>query len=219
MRKESSIVDKIKKLLALSKSSNQAEAEAALNKANELLVRHNLEREDVEENFRPKIERHVYLSGRDAKSCRMLLLSALCRLNFSALLVVKTPTSGFYRFEIIGERHNAISTAHMADYLFKAVERISREHVPKQARKQYREDFRLGMVTNICRRIEVMAERNQTDAKARALVLVEQRGIEEFLSIPGISSFKLRGPSKMNAYQNGYGAGGKVSLNNQVTAG
>jgi hypothetical protein len=38
---DKSIIEKIRKLLALSKSPNRAEAAAALNKANELLIQYN----------------------------------------------------------------------------------------------------------------------------------------------------------------------------------
>lgn len=47
-----SILSKIQKLLALGQSSNQAEAEAALAKAQELMIRHNIEMQEVNEKTR-----------------------------------------------------------------------------------------------------------------------------------------------------------------------
>lgn len=52
----SKIIEKIRKLLALSKSSNQAEAAAALNKANELLLQYNLSMDQIKTTDSDPIE-------------------------------------------------------------------------------------------------------------------------------------------------------------------
>jgi len=209
------IISKIQKLLALSKSPNRAEAEAALNKANEMLLRYNLELEDVETGSRPKIGIHVYLRGRDAKAWRMMLLNTMCKLNFSRFVLHKRG-NGFFEFQIVGARHNAVSVAHMADYLFKAVERISREEIPRNAKNKYREAFRYGMVAKICGNL---LERHQSlEVEAKALILIEEKEVEEFLDSCGTSKFNIEAPSKQNAYWKGVEAGGKVALHQQVAA-
>lgn len=127
--KTEAVIDKVRKLLALAKGNdNEHQAEAATNKARELLEAYNLDLTIVgkETNkFAPrdkqKLRGGLYTWQRD-------LWNITANLNFCKYWYIKGTTAGSrYEHELLGSKANVISTQIMAQYLQDTIERLARE--------------------------------------------------------------------------------------------
>ncbi len=149
MMDDKSIIEKIRKLLALSTSPNRAEAAAALNKANELLIQYNLTMDQVRmssADVDPVGMCRIYCAVK--KKWRTLLLDKIADVNLCAALFTE-------RYVIvIGREVNAISVEVMWDHLEKVVQRIHLRECPRQAKSHYRESFKLGIASGISEKLE-----------------------------------------------------------------
>jgi hypothetical protein len=102
------IIDKIRKILALSQSPNGEEAERAAEKARELLIKYNLSIDQFED---VKIEEKII--GRFFKKprlWRLVLINTITEFYFCRSLIIKgvLPGGGIYdyKIEIIGKPHH-----------------------------------------------------------------------------------------------------------------
>jgi len=110
----SHILDKIKKLLALSTSSNPNEAASAAAKAQALLAQYNLELSQVEAHGGEASDygqQDVAVGG--VSRWRKTLMLVLARPNFCAVVSYK----GTERVSIVGEPHNLEAVKYLYKYL------------------------------------------------------------------------------------------------------
>ncbi len=212
---DKSIIEKIRKLLALSTSPNRAEAAAALNKANELLLQYNLTMDQVRmssADVDPVGMRRIYCAVK--KKWRTLLLDKIADVNLCAALFTE-------RYVIvIGREVNAISVEVMWDYLEKVVQRIHLRECPRQAKSHYRESFKLGIASGISEKLEEQFQINTDPTQVNALVLYqnEKSRITDFLNNYGISYTTSRiEVERREAYQKGLIHGRRVNLDKQIS--
>jgi hypothetical protein len=124
------VIEKVRKLLALADNNpNEAEAEAAANKARELLEAFNLDMAHISKEsgngYSPRDKRilngGLYNWQRD-------LWHMTAQLNFCKYWYIRGTTKGSqYKHELLGSKANVISTTLMAGYLQGTVERLARE--------------------------------------------------------------------------------------------
>lgn len=123
------VIEKVRKLLALAKNNdNEHQAEAATNKARELLEAYNLdlavlnkESNDYVPRDKQKAKGGLYKWQRD-------LWNMTATLNFCRYWYVKGTRKGStYEHELLGSKVNVLATRIMAQYLQDAVERVTRE--------------------------------------------------------------------------------------------
>jgi hypothetical protein len=204
------LIDKIKKLLALSKSPNEAEAELAAQRAHEILTKYKLSMDDVEEK---EIREGNVITGRSLKKWRHILIDNIAKYYYCQCLQYEGD-SGYYRIVFIGQKHNIIICKSMYDYLEKSILRECR-NIHKNAKYKYRETFKLGMVLRISERLKEFSKITNTDE--RALVITENKLIEKYLENKEVYTQKIDYDlENINAYMKGKMAGNKVSLNGQV---
>src|SRR5439155_27189213 len=94
------VLTKIKKLLALSASSNPNEAALAAAKAQELLMQHNLTMSQVETHGESKYGEAFVKTG--SRVWRRLLLAVIARNNFCEMVYDAATSQAI----LIGESHN-----------------------------------------------------------------------------------------------------------------
>jgi hypothetical protein len=125
------VIEKVRKLLALAKNNdNEHQAEAAANKARELLEAYNLDLAHVNKetnSFAPRDKQNLrgglYSWQRD-------LWHQTAQLNFCKYWFIRGLQAGSsYEHELLGSKVNVISTTIMAQYLQDAVERLARDWV------------------------------------------------------------------------------------------
>lgn len=111
---ETVIIDKIKKLFALSNSPVEEEAASALNKAKELLVKYDIEYEKIEEAKENVIER-IVLKSRDIIDWQYKLIECITNSTFTEAIVETEEKNK--TVIIIGRKINVIAAVNLYDYL------------------------------------------------------------------------------------------------------
>jgi len=220
MEQNQEILGKIRKLLALAQSPNEAEAAAAALKAQELLQKYNLSTASVE-NAQSGIDCVDIESGTRQARWRMILLSGVAPAYFSQLLIVSS--YGKYTYQLVGKPHNVEIARSMFDYLEFAINRISRESENKKRIIRSAEAFRLGMAHSIVSRLDV--KRKGTPLRSlfskslvQNLYASERALVDSY--IKNLGNVKFRSTTlnitSRGDFNSGLAAGKKVSLNGQI---
>jgi hypothetical protein len=204
------IIEKIKKLFALSNSPSEAEALLAMEKANHLLKEYNLSISDIKEDNRFSLIEEAYSSCQKERTWRTVLIQIVCKANFCTLVQYN-----FYKkkeFHIVGKKHNIVVAKEMIAYLESAIERIS-----KEVSGTYRNSFKLGIVSRLAERFKEIEKRDEPESKA--LVVQEFSAIKQYLSEQNFTNQVVTyRPSNSSAYYQGLEAGSQISLNSQVSS-
>lgn len=164
------VLEKVKKLLQLAQSSNVHEAELATVKANELLLRHNLER--VKKEDEPiYLDRILMRPRKDAK------LSAIY--DILRHFVVKPVISmGKHTccLEVSGSKTNVELARYVGEFLEREL-----DHLWEEARKEFgltglraKNSFFVGVAKGFDQKM-TRAKCNFSEADQKALVVVEQK--------------------------------------------
>ena len=114
---DTTVLTKIKKLLALSTSSNPNEAASAAAKAQELLMQHNLTMSQIETHGQESQYCEAFVNT-GSRVWRRLLLTAIAQSNFCD--VVYDPR--IKSTALIGEAHNQEVVVYLYDYLIGQLE-------------------------------------------------------------------------------------------------
>ena len=142
------VKQRVKKLLALSKSPNECEAISALRKANELMAEHNLTKAEAA----GYVEKSVKSTKRTVR-WRAMLANSVERLYATFHY---TDTTGKCIF--IGEELDAFMSAEMFAYLVKTVERMAAQNIRKNAKYRYRQSYREGVASRIYDRMYALGQ-------------------------------------------------------------
>lgn len=227
-----SIANKIKKLLALSQSPNEAEAIAASRKAQELLTRHNLSMADLADSSQEDVDQYEVSSQQKSDRWRESLIDGVADANFCEFLTRTTRGNGS-TYLLIGRPSNCKVAALQYEYLCKTVERLASEAVNETGEKGFRNAFRVGCAQRIRQRLKetikeqcsqgvVSNDGNISAIVMRSLFERRQAEIKQYISTElGRVRYvnKSTSISSSSGYAAGDRAGRQVSLNKQVGAG
>lgn len=177
------VIRKIQKLLALGQSSNEAEANLAMARAQELLAKHNLEFEMVKDanvaggTNAPEEKREKTRINRSAAyAWQRELWRAICEANFCWYTVVEcydgkretnrtTSQKPVKRHMIIGRESNVIAVKIMGEYLEDTIERIlpypNNERLSRSAHS-----WKAGCAERLAERIIEQAEARKRASEA-----------------------------------------------------
>jgi len=189
------IVERIKKLLALTSSQNPNEAALAATKAQELLFRHNLSMAMVE--AATEGGNSAYVADRFDSGgwmhWRRRLLAAVARNNFCRGVSYQ----GTREVGIVGEPHNVTVVKHLYDFLVRDIMRLAdigvkaERTLDEEENRAWKRSFYLGAVRTVAQRL---AEQRQRDIAANeqsaALVVRKDQELEEAYKehFPGLNS-------------------------------
>lgn len=209
MTEQEAVIDKVRKLLALGESPNEAEAAVAISKARSMLEKYNLSMEDI---TAPKevLEAVVRMATRvsDPESWEALLLSDLANINFCTIIFLQHNRETVAA--IAGKPVNIIGTREMYNYLARAIDRIAQE------REEQTEPFRMGMVASLLHRIR---ELHKEAVDSTALVQYNREENEQALKnmFGNLDRAKRKMPDmESDAFARGVGAGYTVGLHDQI---
>ena len=220
-----SIVEKIKKLLALSTSANEHEAGRAAQKAQELAFRYELELATIAgmgQGQTLEYQSHGICLG-DGKMLewRRDLIWCLCRYNFCKAF----SWSGSNRMGIVGQRHNFEIVMGLNDYLTSTLTRlVERAFVTYKMAggtdkaTAYKNSWLRGAVVGIGQQLKEQRQQDQASSAGSALVVVKDEELSEaFESLVGKT--KKHSSSNVNSHAGflqGRETGKSISLNAQV---
>lgn len=167
------IVERIKKLLALSTSPNEFEAMAAANKAHALLAEHNLSLDEVQTTDEDEDENIVYdseLMTKESKPWRRPIGAQVAKMYFCKYVYRfdKLPTphraTPYSRRDVhsfIGTPSNVAISKIMFMYLTETVERLAKEGArdyPVRERSSYSTSFKNACANRLAHRIHERIE-------------------------------------------------------------
>ena len=142
------IKDKVRKLLSLSKSDNENEAAAALEKANALIEKYELDENSL------RFESVSVKSTKTYVGWRIVIANAVSSLYGCHWYIEKD--GGHYIFT--GESLDAFMAGEMFTYLIRTIDRIAIKAIRKNAKLKFRRDFKYGMASRLYSRIEELGQ-------------------------------------------------------------
>lgn len=228
-----SIANKIKKLLALSQSPNEAEAIAASKKAQDLLTRYNLSMADVADPqaIDEEVEQQTLFHLDSKREWVITLLDGVARANFCSIIMTSGKGYGC-DYKLIGRPSNIAVASLMYEYLSETVERLARTTPNTTGEKGFKNSFRLGCANRLYWRLldtikeqcenGITSEDGVSCSAIAVTSLYEQRKAEieayRDSTYGKIKSHKCRNSISSNeGYLAGDRAGQQVSLNKQVS--
>ena len=209
--KISKIKQKITKLLALSASPNEAEAAAALAKANELLSRHGLDAGDLIDGESP-VSESLLDTAESLLPWEERLVACISKATYTD--VIKLYGNKPLSLKIIGRRANVITAKILYEYLHEAVGRKARlfessiDDIPS---------FCIGMVDSIRQRLNDMLKSAPEGSRELVPVLEKTRTDENMKYIEKTYGKPGSGGNEYIADPNSYGLGKSVGKTIPVT--
>lgn len=171
---EQKIIEKIQKLLALSESPNQNEAEAAMAKAQELMVKHNIEMSSVQDHDSEYINETTETFQREGVETKYVN-SILTEFFF--VKIIKSNRIGFKYFNFVGEKNNVKTALHMRQYLTNTFKHLWNEYKQETgAPTKAKQSFYYGLWQGFSAK---MQEQRVSAQEKYEMVLVEDPKVEE----------------------------------------
>jgi hypothetical protein len=228
---EAKIVDRIRKLLALSRSSNEHEAAAAAARAAELMAAHQLEAAMLAEDEQPSIDAHEIETTGQAVSWRGALASGIAY-SFGCCMFWRPRREGgklSVQLMVVGRSGDVDGVRYMYLYLSREVDRLANrawnqrhEHARQlESARSWKNAFRLGAAATIARRLRAARDQALQAARAagheptaHALVRIERdtEAVEQFMAQLGTRKKAPPTVSAPNALGAGMVAAGSVDL-------
>jgi len=209
------VIRKIKKLLALSQSSNPNEAANAAAKARKLLIDHNLSMSDVGTDAGDIIEKRGEAKSGVRKTHETFLHAAVAEANLCKSILVRGRCAYCYSF--VGRKTNITAAEEMYRFLSAALVRAAALVGSRKGRK-WINDYRYGWVSAVTRRLMEMQKEEATPAE-RTLVLVEDGAVSEYLGKQGIKKYTEKNISRERddgALARGRRDGNRVAIGKEI---
>ena len=169
---ESDVLRKVKKLMALSSSSNKNEAEQAMIKSQELLLKHNIETKHLASSDEDKVFLKRIMK-QPKKTSKMMAIARILEAFFVSVVFSRT-LEGTY-LEILGSKVNLQIAEYVADVLDKKLDdlwdQIKHEHKLKGLTAK--NSFFLGIAIGYCKKIQALKTSYPT-AITQNLIVVEK---------------------------------------------
>ena len=227
---KATVLEKVKKLLALSTSPNEHEAALAAKKAHALLAEHNLSMMDVPETQVKKDEAvgHSSAETKVGSPWVRFLWQQTCKLYFCEYLY----RSGNHRtyHTIVGTATNSLAACQMAEYLTDTIIRLANEAKqaqPSEIRGRYFNDFKKACGDRVTRRLRVMRQTAEkptltNNSNLPMLYANTKQQLDAYMQdVWGnrkSTASRMQGGTTNGTYD-GRAAGENIGLNTQVTGG
>ena len=193
---DKTILEKIRKLLALSKSDNEYEAATALAAALRLATKYGLEMNQIEkEDTLEPVEHEDLFIRNQIGRWEILLFSGLADLFACEILTSRTLLAGYSwpqtRVIIVGRKTDRLLVAHLCTYLRSAIKKMyATKKVFLEARflrnsaYKIREDYCYGAVLAVLEKAEEMFRKSVTEDELKAstsLILAKQAAVTKYI--------------------------------------
>lgn len=189
---ENSVLRKVKKLMALTSSNNKNEAEQAMIKSQQLLLKHNLESKyiDGEEEEKICVKRLLKQKRENAK---MRSIARILETFFVSVVYVRGGDSIY--LEILGSSVNLEIAEYVANFLSQEMDNLwdeARRYMPLKGAVA-KNSFFLGLAKGYCNKIQAL-KREYNTSVTQALMIIEKKLIEaRDMVYPRLSSAKSKG--------------------------
>jgi hypothetical protein len=214
--KTKKLIERIKKLFALTESPNESESAAALDKAKELLAKHKLSIDEIK-NETALVKEKLLEVVIDIKPWEEELLSCITNTTFTEILVLHIDSNK--HLQLIGREANIITAKILYEYLHDII--MKKGNLFHECIDDI-ESFRLGMIESIKYKLKQRLLHKKSVENMEYQIVVVQKGCKE-----ENMSYINREYGKTNMRDNWYGIdensyglgksiGSKITLNSQL---
>ena len=223
----SDLIQRLQKIRALTESSVPGEAAAAAAKLQEILLKYNLDMEDIEEDSSNALDKYVRedlelgVSSGGMINWRRILLSGIAR----SLMCAAFGYKGASRMVVVGHKRNIEMVGHFYGYLSWEISRLAdiawekaRSRSSENARS-WKNSFYNGAVDIVVRRLQEKYQQvSRQDKRSQALVLRNERDLGEAVEnlVGRVRKNSVRQRHSDAGYSRGARAGKRVNLNKPV---
>lgn len=175
---ESSVLRKVKKLMALGSSSHPHEAEQAILKSQQLLFKHQLDEAKVHEQMEPKVFMQRILKQKK-ESAKMRAIGSILQ-TFFVGTVYHRSADGWICLEIFGEALNLEIANYVAQVLDKELDRLWTGAQKTSGLKGMvaKNSFLTGIAKGYCQKVKAFKESHESTF-SRTLVNAMETKLEE----------------------------------------
>ena len=222
MEENEKVINLIRKCLNLSESPNENEAARALEKAQELLQKYNLQMADVKErldNTELKMVNFPLDFETNLPDWKVKLIFYIAKNNFCDVV-----TSGKRRIYVLGLPGNISAVLEMSLWITNQVENMAFFATTTyygERKQAFRNSFVLGCTDRIYHRLKEQKEAwSKSDVKCTSLVIQSDEELNKFkhAEFPTLTvSRKVHSNTSSEGYYAGQKAGNEISLNVQLT--
>lgn len=216
------VISKIKKLLALSESPNQHEAERASVMAFELMAKYSIEMSTIENTQNSEILQEDLISSGRLNKISWAINTILSKYFYVQL--AKRRVGKVTHLAMYGKRHRIEIAKHVFHFLYASVERAWVEY-SKNIQTSSRQEtmdrkffFQKGFLQGVTDKLE----ESKRSLQQQGLVLAKDHDLEEFFK-KGFSTRKVpsvyRPKDQHGDQANGYTSGKKTDIFSPVTTG
>lgn len=191
-KEECAVLRKVQKLMALTTSSNANEAELAMIKAQQLLLKHNIDATymDGEEDEKVFLKRIMKQKKEDAKMRAIAHILTTFFVN-----TVYNRAGGFIYLEILGSAVNIEIAEYVASFLQVELDKHW-YHAQKYANLKgmiAKNSFFLGLSKGYCDKIQALKRQYSNDVSSALLVIEKKLGDAEEMAYERLSSRRSKG--------------------------
>ena len=209
---ESDVLRKVKKLMALTTSSHPNEAEQAMLKSRQLLLKHNLE----PQNLQPEIDDKIFVQRilqQKKETAKMRAIGAILKTFFISIIYHRG--TQFTYLEIMGNAVNIEIAEYVAQFLQAEMDNlwngIKRTTALKGAIAK--NSFFLGIAKGYCNKIEALKKEHPQEM-TKALIILEKQLIDaQAMVYPRLSSRKTSAHYCASSASLGEKAGRQLNIN------
>ena len=214
-KKLESIIQKIKKLLAMSKSTSENEAAIAAKKVSEILDKYNLSMSAIEAEEEVIYEESINIGLKKMQYWFVKLSEEIGEYTYCRRLWIMK-SGPLY----VGMKADVITASELFKYLYRTINILATEYLSKQVTKtkgakiSERFQYCAGAAKAISDNMRLKPNLNST-IKGNELVVIKNKKINEYVDTeyPKTQSTKLSSPDKSyQAYKTGYNDGSKIPL-------
>lgn len=171
---ENSVLRKVQKLMALATSSNEHEAEAAMIKSQQLLLKYNLEfNENVdEENEKIFLKR---IMKQNKKNAKMRAIAHILETFFVSTIYLRNKTCVY--LEVVGSATNVEIAGYAANFLEHKLDDLwnqTKKRLPQLKGLMAKNSFFLGVAKGYCNKI-LFLKRQYDQNTCHGLILIEKK--------------------------------------------
>ncbi len=230
------IIEKIKKMLALSKSANEHEAALAASKAKEMLDNHNLEMAEIDEAD-IEVDKYSILDDRYNKNetereehrekghnwpvWKRRLVGAIANNMDLGFYIGVTYKKSYTKMMLVGTKTDVQVAEYLLIYLVRQIKTLTRKYAKDSGinnrLEYYKNSYRLGIIRTLENRFIEMKHTShikmESTSTGKDLVVVKNGAIEKELSKLDFSKFRSRSSIiNTDAYGKGQSDGKDISI-------
>jgi hypothetical protein len=216
---DSAILRKVQKLMALASSSNANEAEQAMVKSQQLLLKHNIDSKYMESDDDEKVFLKRILKEK-RENAKMRSIARILKTFFVS--VVYTRGGDFTYLEVVGSTVNVEIADYVAGFLHGELDKLW-SHAQRQHKGLKgvvaKNSFFFGIAKGYCNKIDSLKKEYHQDV-ANALMVIEKKLVEaQAMIYPRLTSSRSNGSYCQASSALGEQVGRKLNINPALNTG